>query len=121
MQDRQVPRPPRRAGAWKGRGPGLGGAATAVPRKQRCPAGDIADRRWERASTTWLFSVTAVRSPSCPVSNDRDLAWHYRPHFAEEEAKVRVGGAIALRSGGGRSPGLERRQRRRGWPVAPAL
>lgn len=121
MQDRQVPRPPRRVGAWKGRGPGLGGAATAVPRKQRCPAGDIADRRWERTSTTWLFSVTAVRSPSCPVSNDRDLAWDYRPHFAEEEAKVRVGGAIALSAGGGRSPGLERRQRRRGWPVAPAL
>lgn len=115
MQDRQVPRPPRRVGAWKGRGPGLGGAATAVPRKQRCPAGDIADRRWGRTSTTWLFSVTAVPLPV------RDLAWDYRPHFAEKEAKVRVGGAIALSAGGGRSPGLERRQRRRGWPAAPAL
>lgn len=73
MQDRQVPRPPRRVGAWKGRGPGLGGAATAVPQKQRCPAGDIADRRWGRTSTTWLFSVTAVPLPVPSVTTGTSL------------------------------------------------
>lgn len=101
-------------------GPGLGGAATEVPRKQQwCPAGDMADRSGEKASTTWLFTMTAI-SLHVLSHGDRDFGWDYCPHFAEEEAKVRVDGVTSLRAGGGRSPSLERRQRRRRLPAAPS-
>lgn len=81
-----------------------GGAATGVSRTQQwCPAGDIANRSWGRHQPP----------------KDGDFGWNYCPHFAEEEAEVRVSGVASLRGAGGRSPSLERSQRCRVLSAEP--